>query len=145
MSYKVYRPKNAPLSKADNNHADVAGLDRVAWLEGDETPLQLAIHTISDVADPRPDYCIVHTHADYDEINLIENDPAHPNKPLKVRFTFGEEEQVIEAPASITIPAGMPHAANVVSGCGTFTCIRLTGQGQYKQICEQTLALKKVS
>lgn len=82
----------------------------------------IAIHQFSDVEPARRDYCEVHVH-EYDEVNVF-----HTNSSLRVDVRLGENTIQVDAPATVFIPAGTPHAANVASGTGFMVAILLDGE-----------------
>jgi len=85
-------------------------------------PLHVGIHHVKTDDDPgHLDYSMPHLHADQDEVNILITD-GH----LSYRLTFDDETYEVEAPATIWIPAGVTHSANVVSGAGVFVCLRIT-------------------
>jgi hypothetical protein len=85
--------------------------------------VKIVTHTIKDLPDEIPTYCKTHTH-EFDEINIISW--TNPDKPLRYRFTINWEKHDVTAPATINIPAGTPHAAEVLSGEGIYTIILFT-------------------
>lgn len=82
----------------------------------------IALHEFSDVPPAERAYCRPHRH-DHDEINIF-----HTTSRLEVEVLLGEEKVVVEAPATVLIPAGTPHAANVRSGSGVMVAILLDGR-----------------
>lgn len=82
----------------------------------------IAIHQFSDVKQGRRDYCEVHIH-DYDEINVF-----HTPSALRVAVRLGDETVQVDAPATVFIPAGTPHAANVTFGSGFMVAVLLDGR-----------------
>jgi hypothetical protein len=82
----------------------------------------IALHEFSGVEPASRDYCRPHRH-DHDEINVF-----HTTSHLEVEVLLGEEKLVVEAPATVLIPAGTPHAANVRSGSGVMVAILLDGR-----------------
>jgi DNA-binding transcriptional ArsR family regulator len=74
-------------------------------------------HEIRDVPAERRSYCEPHVH-DCDEINILLSD-SH----LSYEIRLGEEVFVVNAPATIHIPAGVIHSANVIEGTGFFIAI----------------------
>jgi hypothetical protein len=81
----------------------------------------VAIHQFSDVAPGERHYCHVHVH-DYDELNVF-----HSTSSLRVDVRLGDETIQVDAPATIFIPAGTPHAANVNTGSGFMVAILFEG------------------
>ena len=81
----------------------------------------IALHEFSSVEPARRDYCRPHRH-DHDEINVF-----HTTSRLEVEVDLDGETFVLEAPATVLIPAGVRHAANVRSGSGFMVAILLDG------------------
>lgn len=81
----------------------------------------IAVHQYSDVVPESREYCRPHVH-DHDEINVF-----HSTALLEVEVVLGEETVLVEAPATVFIPAGVRHAANVRSGSGFMVAILLAG------------------
>jgi hypothetical protein len=82
----------------------------------------IAIHQFSNVESARREYCDVHVH-DYDEVNVF-----HTTSDLRVAVRLGDETIQVDAPATVFIPAGTPHSANVTSGSGFMVAILLDGE-----------------
>jgi hypothetical protein len=83
----------------------------------------IAIHQFSNVETARRDYCEVHIH-EYDEINVFYATASG----LHVAVQLDGETIQVDAPATVYIPAGTPHAANVISGTGFMVAILMDGQ-----------------
>ncbi|MGE0704237.1 MAG: homocitrate synthase [Vicinamibacterales bacterium] len=81
----------------------------------------IAIHQFTEVEPGTRDYCDVHVH-DYDEINVF-----HTTSALRVAVCLGDETIQVDAPATVYIPAGTPHSANVTSGSGFMVAILMDG------------------
>lgn len=79
----------------------------------------IALHEFSEVEPAQRDYCRPHRH-DHDEINVF-----HTTSHLEV--DLDGETVLVEAPATVLIPAGVRHAANVRSGTGFLVAILLDG------------------
>src|SRR5690242_9139446 len=87
--------------------------------------LHVAVHEIRAVPHVEErSYCLSHTH-DCAELNLLI-----AFERLVFRFTLGDEEYIQAAPASVFIPAGLPHSANVIEGSGFFVVILASGDYQ---------------
>ncbi len=71
-------------------------------------------HEIRNVAAERRSYCEPHVH-DCDEINILLSDSY-----LSYEICLGDEAFVVNAPATIHIPAGVVHSANVIEGSGFY-------------------------
>ena len=74
-------------------------------------------HEIRDVPRGHRSYCEPHVH-DCDEINILLSD-SH----LSYEIRLGNEVFVVNAPATIHIPAGLLHSANVIEGSGYYIAI----------------------
>ncbi|QBD79801.1 hypothetical protein EPA93_29005 [Ktedonosporobacter rubrisoli] len=85
----------------------------------------MAIHRVSDAQPDGEKYTQAHTH-DVDEINILIGDEGG----LKYEIQLGDERFEVESNTSIYIPAGTPHAANVLSGSGYFVVLRLPQKGE---------------
>lgn len=99
------------------NHIMADGIDRLVVAR---MPLHCAIHTI-DVHQCQQEYSLPHSHIAENELNIILNDQGYD---LVYRFVIDDEEFELSAPASLWIPAGLNHNANVIRGRGTFVCMR---------------------
>lgn len=86
-------------------------------------PLHMAVHEVSPVRFPPPEYTRLHVHEDFDEINVILSP-----KRLRYRIRLGEDEYTVENNRCIWIPRGTPHAANVLEGNGYFITLRLNAE-----------------
>ena len=71
-------------------------------------------HEIRNVAAEHRSYCEPHVH-DCDEINILLSDSY-----LSYEIRLGDEVFVVNAPATIHIPAGVVHSANVIEGSGLY-------------------------
>ncbi|WP_437319329.1 hypothetical protein [Sorangium sp. So ce385] len=83
-------------------------------------PVHLAVHRVDRAEPARRDYTALHTH-DVPEINLILPDPTG----LEYRIELGSSAHLVTNSASIWIPPGVPHSANVVQGSGYLVTVRL--------------------
>lgn len=80
-------------------------------------PVHVAVHEVSDAVES--DACCSERHSHrVPEIVLLIAPPGE----LVYRIEFDGVEREVSSPASIWIPAGVVHAANVVRGSGTFVC-----------------------
>lgn len=84
-----------------------------------ESQTHVAVHRVSGLQRESRTYCDVHEHA-VAELNLIL-----PITSLTYEIVLGDERYDVEGPASIFIPAGLPHSANVKAGSGFFVEIVL--------------------
>ena len=90
-----------------------------------EARTHVAVHRFDAVPAARRDYCEPHVHT-VPELNLVL-----PVDALRVEIVLGEERHDVEGPASIFIPPGLAHSANVLRGTGFFVAI-LLGVGAYE-------------
>jgi hypothetical protein len=80
-------------------------------------PVHVAVHEVSDAVES--DACCSERHSHpVPEIDLLIAPPGE----LVYRIELDGVEHEVSSPASVWIPAGVVHAANVVRGSGTFVC-----------------------
>lgn len=84
-------------------------------------PLHIAVHEVSPVAAPPPEYTKPHLHAEFDEVNIIIS-----RHDLLYLIQLGDEKYTVSNNTCIWIPRGTVHSANVLEGAGHFITIRLT-------------------
>jgi hypothetical protein len=84
----------------------------------------IVAHEVRDVSADRRSYCEPHVH-DCPEINILLSLTR-----LVYEVRLGDEVYLVEAPATIYIPAGLVHSANVVEGSGFFVALVETGNYQ---------------
>lgn len=84
-----------------------------------EAGTHIAVHRVDAVQEASRRYCDVHEHV-VAELNLIL-----PVTELTYDIVLGDERYEVDGPASIFIPAGLRHAANVRAGSGFFVAIVL--------------------
>jgi hypothetical protein len=77
----------------------------------------VAVHQVSARGNQPHEYCRLHTHT-VPELNLIL-----PVGRLSYELVLGDERYDVDGPASVFIPAGLPHSANVKSGTGFYVAI----------------------
>lgn len=85
-------------------------------------------HVIDGVPDEVPPYCELHWH-DFDEVNLILSD----DNSLRYKIQLEDETYEVQAPATVYIPKGTRHAAEVISGRGVYIAITFTKDYVAKQ------------
>ncbi len=83
-------------------------------------PCHMAVHHVSPVFTPPAAYTQPHIHDDHDEINII----ISPDK-LIYKIQLGGDDYIVHNNASIWIPRGKLHAANVLKGSGYFIALRV--------------------
>lgn len=117
----IYHNDPSPLSSVPF-HRDVACIERL-FPQG--FPVHLAIHRVVGAQADIGAYTQAHIH-DVDEINILIGDEGG----LEYEIQLGEELFCVRSNASIYIPGGMVHAANVLSGSGYFIALRLPRKGE---------------
>jgi hypothetical protein len=89
-----------------------------------EARTHVAVHHVDGARPERRDYCDVHEHS-VAELNLVL-----PATALRFDIVLGDEHHEVGGPASVFIPPGVRHSANVIEGSGFFVAI-LLGVGDY--------------
>lgn len=89
---------------------------------------KVVVHAIGELPETVPPYCDLHQH-EFDEVNLILSEGNN----LRYRIRFEDEEYEVDAPATVYIPAGVRHAAEVMSGRGTYIALLFTKDYQAKK------------
>ena len=93
-----------------------------------ESNIYIAVHFIKDLPKKIPKYCELHRH-DCDEINLILSEYSK----LTYKIKLEKEIYKVSSPATIFIPKGIKHSAEVLSGKGIFISIVLRGKYKAKR------------
>jgi hypothetical protein len=83
---------------------------------------RIVMHELRDVRAERRSYCDPHVH-DFAEVNLLLS-----STQLRYLVRLGDETYFVDAPASIHVPAGLVHSANVFEGSGFFIALLDTVQ-----------------
>jgi hypothetical protein len=78
---------------------------------------RIVVHELREVRAERRHYCDPHFH-DFAEVNILLSSTR-----LRYVVHLGDETYFVEAPASIYVPAGLVHSANVVEGSGFFIAL----------------------
>lgn len=118
----VLRGKRQPLEAVAFHEA--GPLDRWLLASRELDPragVFVSMHRFEKVPPGSRTYCHPHVH-EHDEINIFESDAR-----LLVDVTLGEEKHLVQAPATVIIPAGVPHSANVREGSGVMVVVILNG------------------
>ncbi len=84
----------------------------------------IAVHEIRNAAAEDRSYCEPHRHT-CAEMNLLLS-----WEHLSFRITLGDEVYTVKAPATIYIPPGLAHSANVIAGSGFY--IAILGTSSYE-------------
>ncbi len=119
MKAKITDLQAAPFVQ-DPNHVAASYIDRYA---SSGLPVHIAVHHVVAEANG-DDYCNPHSHDGEDEINILIGDG------LRYRFELDGETRIVDAPATVFMPAGCVHSANVVSGRGQYICVRFQSAAQ---------------
>lgn len=124
--YKKYITKgiNEPLFKIPFHQK--TSLKRISMLSKKiipESKIHTAVHFV-DVSDKKiPKYSILHKH-DVDEVNLI----LSQDDKLVYEIQLDDEIYKVNSPATIFIPKGVNHRADVLSGKGIFVCLIMSNK-----------------
>ena len=124
--YRKYITKgiNEPLSKIPFHQK--TSLKRISMLSKKiipESKIHTAVHFV-DVSDKKiPKYSILHKH-DVDEVNLI----LSQDDKLVYEIQLDDEIYKVNSPATIFIPKGVNHRADVLSGKGIFVCLIMSNK-----------------
>src|SRR5688572_21111522 len=78
---------------------------------------RIVVHELRDVRPEWRNYCDPHSH-DFAEINVLL-----ATTELRYWVRLGDETYLVEAPASIHVPAGLVHSTNVFEGSGFFIAL----------------------
>jgi len=101
-------------------HKDAGpGLRRFAFLDA---PVHGALHQILDTSRLVSDYCVIHTHDDAAELNVLL--PGDPQQPLEFAL-YNEGAFTGRAPLSMWIPVHAGHCAMASAGTGFFFVLRM--------------------
>ena len=109
-----------PLHHVPFHANGVAPLTRRVLAGADVHPLlkkHVVTHELRNVSASNRTYCEPHVH-DCAELNILLS-MGH----LSYEIRLEDELYVVEAPATIYIPAGMVHSANVIEGTGFFLAV----------------------
>ncbi|MET0386791.1 MAG: homocitrate synthase [Polyangiales bacterium] len=107
--------KDVPFHGAD--HAPLLRRVLTGGAVHPQAEKRIVAHELRAVSAEKRAYCEPHVH-DCPEINLLLTLDR-----LVYEITLGSEVFIVEAPASIYIPAGLVHSANVIEGSGFFIAI----------------------
>lgn len=109
-----------------------APFTRYVMLQKDKTEgdggFRVVSHVISGLPKEIPHYCELHWH-EFDEVNVILSE----DNSLRYKVQFEDETYEVQAPATVYIPKGVRHAAEVISGKGVFLAITFTKEYVAKQ------------
>ncbi len=83
-----------------------------------ESKIHTAVHFVDANEKTMPQYSKLHKH-NADEVNLILSE----DEKLTYEIQLANEIYKVSSPATIFIPKGLEHRAQVLSGKGIFVCI----------------------
>ena len=118
--YKKYITKGISEPLSDVPFHGKAPIKRRLMLDKKLVPdsdMHIAVHLV-DAKKKMPQYSKLHKH-NVDEINLILSE----NGKITYEVQLGDETYAISSPATVFIPKGLLHRAQVLSGRGTFVCM----------------------
>ena len=126
--YKKYinKGKYEPLHNLLFHDHGKAPLKRLLMLNNkivSNSNIHIAAHYVRKLPKKFEKYAMPHKH-NCDEVNLILSE----NSKLIYEIELGSEKYIITSPASVFIPKGLSHCANVIKGRGIFICIVLKGE-----------------
>lgn len=124
--YKKYITKgiNEPLSKIPFHQK--TPIKRISMLSQKiipESKIHTAVHFVNVFDKKISKYSCLHKH-DVDEVNLI----LSQDDKLVYEIQLDDEIYKVRSPATIFIPKGVNHRADVISGKGIFVCLILSNK-----------------
>lgn len=99
------------------HHDAGAGLRRYRFVDA---PIHSALHIVDNAEQTASDYCNVHVHDDFTELNVIL--PSQAGLIYEVRD--GNQTYSVGTPALLWFPPGVPHCAVAQEGSGLFFVAR---------------------
>lgn len=126
QKYKKYITKGIkePLSKIPFHQK--TSIKRISMLSKKiipESKIHTAVHFVDASNKKLPKYSILHKH-NVDEINLI----LSQDDKIVYEIQLDDEIYKVSSPATIFIPKGVNHRADVISGKGIFVCLILSNK-----------------
>ena len=121
--YKKYITKgiNESLSQVPfHKKAPIKRLSMLSKKTIPESNIHAAVHIV-DINKKISKYSTLHKH-NADEVNII----LSQGEKLVYEIQLGDEIYKVSSPATIFIPKGVPHRADVLSGSGFFVCLILS-------------------
>jgi cupin superfamily acireductone dioxygenase involved in methionine salvage len=93
-------------------------IDNIQRYIPENFPIHVAIHKITNAEKNPADYVTTHSH-EAPEINILLGEKGE----LEYEFQLDEDVRRVTSPATIWIPSGVKHSANVRRGSGYFVCV----------------------
>lgn len=106
------------VARALSTTARYRDVPEVRRLEAVGSPSHVIVHEIDGAEPAERDYCDAHAHP-FGELNLVLGEPG----ALTFDIVLGDETREVTSPASVWIPAGVTHSANLRAGRGTFVVV----------------------
>jgi len=126
QKYKKYITKGINESLSNVPFHKKAPLKRLSMLSKKiipESNIHTAIHIVNVNDKKISKYSTLHKH-DVDEVNMI----LSQDDKLVYEIQLGDEVYKVSSPATIFIPKGVMHRADVLSGSGFFVCLILSNK-----------------
>ena len=120
-------PEERPTSEIPFHNDSAPGVRRV-FLEKKllpETDAYVIVRTAADVRPDQPQYIDFHAH-NVSSIYLFMGEGDNL-EGLRAEVMLGDETFVIDSPATVYIPKGVPHSSRLIEGSGHFGHIVLSG------------------
>ena len=131
QKYKKYITKgiNEPLSKVPfHKKAPIKRISMLSKKMISESKIHAAVHFVDAIDKKISKYSILHKH-DADEVNIILSDSDR----LVYEIQLDDEIYKVSSPATIFIPKGVKHRADVISGKGFFVCLIMSNKYKTSQ------------
>jgi len=90
---------------------------------GPKSDIHLAVHFVDATRKKISKYSVLHKH-NVDEVNLLLSN----NDKLVYEIQLEDEIYKVTSPATVFIPSGVRHRADVISGKGHFVCLILSNK-----------------
>ena len=113
----IQRLVEAPLASVAF-HSNTPSITRLSTKHN--LPISIGVHCVSRTDEPPTEYSILHSH-DSPELNILISSKGCE---LVYKLRFEDEIYTVSAPATVWIPAGLKHSANLVSGEGNYICLK---------------------
>ena len=124
QKYKKYITKGINESLSNVPFHKKAPIKRLSMLSEKTIPesnIHAAVHIVDVKNKKISKYSTLHKH-NADEVNII----LSQDKKLVYEIQLGDETYKVRSPATIFIPKGVMHKADVISGSGFFVCLILS-------------------
>lgn len=126
QKYKKYITKGINESLSRVPFHKKASIKRISMLSKktiSESNIHAAVHFVNTIDKKISKYSTLHKH-DADEVNMILSD----NDKLVYEIQLDDEIYKVNSPATVFIPKGVKHRADVISGKGIFVCLIMSNK-----------------